>query len=132
MKRRCNNPKRPDYYLYGGRGISYEARWEFYENFLADMGECPERVDVLSLDRIDCNSDYSKENCRWATCKVQANNQRPKRSASGLTGVSFMKKNHAWLAYASGLPRQVLYYGSNFFEACCARKSFDAAVKGGI
>ncbi len=125
MKRRCDNPARPDYYLYGGRGITYDLRWKSFENFLADMGECPEQVDELTLDRIDCNGNYSKENCRWATWKVQANNQRPKRNISGVTGVSPMKRDK-WIAYAGGLPRKVLYYGSDFFEACCARKSFDS------
>ena len=52
---------------------------------------------------------------------------------SGITGVSFMKINRMWMAYASGLPRKVLYYGNDFFEAACARKSFDATqLNGGI
>jgi hypothetical protein len=29
-----------------------------------------------SIDRIDNNKGYCKDNCRWATCKEQNNNKR--------------------------------------------------------
>lgn len=40
------------------------------------MGEKPER---MSLDRIDNEKGYSKDNCRWATRLQQANNSRSNR-----------------------------------------------------
>lgn len=82
MKSRCDNPNQSNYHNYGGRGISYCAKWETYEGFLDDMGE---KLDGLSLDRIDNNGNYCKENCRWATTKEQASNRRDTISFNGET-----------------------------------------------
>lgn len=73
IKLRCKNPNNKSYKWYGGRGITYDARWEQYENFLADMGIRP---DGLCIDRIDPDGDYSKENCRWVTPKENQENRR--------------------------------------------------------
>lgn len=73
---RCSNRNRREFKDYGGRGIAVCERWTVFENFFEDMGSKPEG---LSLDRIDVNSGYSKENCRWATAKEQARNTTKNR-----------------------------------------------------
>ncbi len=73
MRQRCQNPNHPDYEDYGGRGIKVCKRWKDFVNFLTDMGERPEG---LTLDRINNDGNYEPDNCRWATLKQQAQNQR--------------------------------------------------------
>jgi len=73
MKRRCDNPNVSNYRYYGGRGIAYDPAWAYFKNFLHDMGERP--LDA-SLDRIDPNGNYCKDNCRWATLREQQLNTR--------------------------------------------------------
>lgn len=58
--------------MYGAVGISYDPRWELFENFLADMGERPVGT---TLDRKDGTKGYFKDNCRWATHQEQADNK---------------------------------------------------------
>jgi hypothetical protein len=72
MKQRCLNPKHTVYDLYGGRGVVICDTWMEYSNFLSDMGEAPLG---MSIDRIDSNLGYCKDNCRWATQKTQNNNK---------------------------------------------------------
>lgn len=74
MKYRCYNKNCPKYKIYGGRGVVVCDRWMSFQNFFEDMGNRPSKY--YSLDRINNNLGYSKENCRWATLKKQANNTR--------------------------------------------------------
>ena len=74
MRRRCNDPNRRDWPLYGGRGITVCERWSDFRAFAADMGERPSLKH--SLDRIDSNGHYTPSNCRWATPSEQRLNQR--------------------------------------------------------
>ena len=79
MKERCYNLNNKSYKNYGGRGIKVCSEWKdsFVSFFLwasengynrdAKYGEC-------TLDRIDFNSDYSPENCRFVSIKNQNRN----------------------------------------------------------
>ena len=66
MHDRCKNPKYALFYRYGGRGIEVCSEWSSFEKFYSDMGD---PFDGASLDRIDNDKGYFRENCRWATAQ---------------------------------------------------------------
>lgn len=69
-KSRCGNQNDKKFPQYGGRGIRVCDRWaESFDNFLADMGECPPN---MTLDRVNVDGHYEPRNCRWATSMQQA------------------------------------------------------------
>ncbi|MGH1111231.1 AP2 domain-containing protein [Bacillus paranthracis] len=75
MISRCYNENHTSYPHYGGRGVNVCNEWRNdFLNFLKDMGQRPEGT---TLDRIDPDGDYCKENCRWADLSTQARNKRP-------------------------------------------------------
>lgn len=83
MKQRCCNPNDKSYKNYGGRGITICDKWLGEDGFMnfyhwsikngydenAPRGEC-------TIDRIDNDSGYSPDNCRWVDSKVQAMNKQ--------------------------------------------------------
>lgn len=74
MLTRVRNPRRKDWPLYGGRGVTVVPRWFDFDNFLKDMGERPEGK---TLDRYpNKDGNYEPGNCRWATPLEQVQNRR--------------------------------------------------------
>lgn len=73
MLQRCINKKHENYSNYGGRGIIVCERWKSFLSFLEDMGERPFNK---TLERLNVNGNYSKDNCKWATMEEQRNNMR--------------------------------------------------------
>jgi hypothetical protein len=129
MRSRCRNPLDRNYPNYGGRGIAVCKEWDSYDKFKEDMGEQPEGS---TLERIDNDKGYYKGNCKWATHIEQGRNRRlQSNNTSGIKGVQFEKRDRRWRAfYIVAGNRIQLYSGKDFFEACCARKSYEAYLKG--
>lgn len=83
MKERCNNKNKECYKDYGSRGITVCDRWSKLENFRDDMYKSYKEHKLnnsyTSIDRINNDGNYCKENCKWATRKEQMNNTRHNR-----------------------------------------------------
>jgi Zn-dependent peptidase ImmA (M78 family) len=80
IKERCNNINCKSYWRYGWRWIRCER--ELIEDFIKDMWPSFEEhvnkywINETTIDRIDVNWNYCKENCRRATWKEQGKNRR--------------------------------------------------------
>lgn len=76
MLNRCQSTRPEDRKYYLDRGIAVCDRWQTFENFLEDMGERPEG---LEIDRRENDKGYYKENCHWTTRKKNMRNVRTNR-----------------------------------------------------
>lgn len=93
MISRCLNPKNNRFKYYGGRGIKICKRWMVAKNFIKDM--LPTWKEGLSIDRINNDGDYKPSNCRWATPKQQAINQRRIRPIKNSLGEVYFTQKEA-------------------------------------
>jgi len=123
VKSRCLNKKSSNYKYYGGRGITICERWRnSFQNFWDDMGPRPNKD--YSIDRINNDKGYSKENCRWTDKTEQARNQRlSSLNKSGCKGVSWNEKSKKWEANITIFKkREYLGQFENLDDAIEARK----------
>jgi hypothetical protein len=99
MKKRCKNKSEASFKHYGERGITVCEKWLTFEGFYEDMGDRP---DGMTLDRIDNNKGYFKDNCRWASKTTQSSNKRTfKNNKLGIKGVFFHKASNKFAAHIS-------------------------------
>jgi hypothetical protein len=93
MLARCFYVLNKNYEHYNKRKISVCDEWkdklEGFHNFCKDMGERPSLK--YSLDRIDNDLGYFKENCRWATVHQQ---QANKSNNNKFVGVHLTKRGN--------------------------------------
>lgn len=105
MISRTENPRKPDFQFYGGRGITVCPEWRYdfptFENWALRHGYAP----GLTIDRIDNNRGYFPDNCRWVDRKKQAENRRGTVVLT-FNGKSENVKNWARLL---GVPASTLY-----------------------
>lgn len=84
IKQRCTNPNNPNRPIYWWKWVKnlrtnfeefYKDMWESYYEHVKKYWE-----KETTIDRINWNWDYCKENCRWATRLEQSNNLSSNRS----------------------------------------------------
>ena len=74
IKNRVTNPNRYDADHYFNKGINCSDEWfNCFEQFYYDLGPCPNKDS--SVDRINNDLGYCKENCRWASKTEQTSNR---------------------------------------------------------
>jgi hypothetical protein len=118
MLARCLNHNKKSWDNYGGRGINIDdPRWLEFDNFYEDMGDKPEG---LTIERIDNNKGYSKENCRWATPLEQATNRRCN------INVTYNDKTQCLKAWAQDIG---IKYGTLYHRYVLNKKPIEIAFK---
>jgi len=115
MKDRCNNPRNHAFANYGGRGIKISSAWETFEAF-QEWAKKNGYQRGLTLDRADCNGDYSPENCRWVSMLVQQRNRRNNRKIC-INGKEYTLSEIATPGLSANILRSRLKRGLSINEA---------------
>jgi len=117
MRDRCGNRNSKAWKHYGGRGISVCDSWRVsFEAFSLDMG--PSYSQGMTIERVNNDVGYSKENCVWIPREDQNKNKRnvklrdtPWGKMSIAQAARKIGVNHAtlWGRVAQGWPTELLF-----------------------
>lgn len=125
MNVRCYDDRHKAYDRYGGRGITVCEEWRWdnplaFVNFIRDVGDRPEG---MTLDKVNNNEGYSKDNCRWATKKQQQNNLTlTPRRASGEVGIAMICQTLQVITYLCNYPATVGIFKSDELDKAIERR----------
>lgn len=108
IKQRCLNPKDTGYHNYGAKGISITDEWLDFENFFKDMGEVPNNY---TIERLNNEKGYSKENCTWADRSTQNINKTYLNKTTGIKNISYNERDDS---FSVGIARNKKRYRKEF------------------
>lgn len=111
--RKCRNKSK--YRRFAVRRLKYLTHRVIW---LIEVGNWPNQIDHESGDI------YDNRFCNLRDVSVAGNNRnlsKSCRNTSGITGVSWDKRRSRWKASIDKCI--TIYWGDDFFEACCRRKS---------
>lgn len=123
MKARCYNKNHKSFKDYGGRGIKICDEWlndyvSFF-NWSIENGY----NDTLTIDRINNDSNYEPENCRWVPMKVQ------NRNKSNCHFITYENETHCLTEWSEilGIPIHKITY--RLKRGISISKKFNNALK---
>jgi len=127
MMYRCYGKNYTHKQHYRDKGIKVCIRWHNVDNFIKDMDIT--YFDGASLDRVDNNSGYSKDNCRWTNKSIQSQNTNKIRinNTSGYRGVTLEKRTGKF--YARITVKNKAKQLGTFDTKIEAAKAYDRYVK---
>ena len=126
FRKRCSLKSCTQYCDYGGRGICVSEEWQVFENFYNDMFSTYN--DNLTLERVDVNGNYCKENCNWVTPAENAQNRENNR----IIEYGDLSMTISEWARHIGISRQGLRYRLNVgysIHDCLNKKDFYCRLK---
>ena len=120
MKQRCDNPNNSFFHRYGGRGIGYVEEWKLFPNFY-EWAIKNGYSENLTLDRIDNDSNYSPDNCKWSTQREQSLNKKHLPNKYGYKGIRALFRKGQIYRY-----KAVCFVNGKEHYIGCAKTAFEA------
>ena len=104
--RRCTKPNHPRFHDYGGRGVGVCDSWMKFSSFRDDMFTSFIESTLVhgllntTIERVDNNRGYCRDNCIWETRTRQNQNRRKvqKQCSSEHIGVNWHAPSRRWVA----------------------------------